>query len=90
MSKELKPCPVCGEVGVVHVTEYHAMEAENAALRDRIDVLEWLREVEEADRTMSEWHPDKWKRDKGANRRRGDARAAVRRMWRNARAAVEP
>lgn len=58
-------------------------------LRDRIDKLEWLREVEKAYSTTSEWHPDRRKRDKEANRRRGDARAAMRRMWWNAREAVE-
>lgn len=30
---------------------------ENAALHDRIDALEWLREVEEVRTTMCEWHP---------------------------------
>jgi|GEM_PF-6014337 len=30
---------------------------ELAALRDRIDKLEWLREVEEVRRTMCLWHP---------------------------------
>lgn len=63
--------------------------AEIAALQARIDALEWLREVEEYDRTMCELHPDRRKRDKDAHRRRGDARAALLRMWRSAREAVE-
>ena len=58
-------------------------------LQARIDALEWLREVEKTNRGMDEWHPDWKKRSKEANRRRSDARAAMRRMWWNAREAVE-
>ena len=59
------------------------------ALRERIDALEWLREVEKTNRGMDEWHPDWKKRSKEANRRRSDARDAMRRMWWNAHEAVE-
>lgn len=87
-------CSACGACSSSHDDEYDAIAAWNNRpiedkLQARIDALEWLREVEEYDRTMCELHPDRRKRDKDAHRRRGDARAALLRMWRSAREAVE-
>ncbi|GEB79743.1 hypothetical protein DDE01_11580 [Desulfovibrio desulfuricans] len=63
--------------------------AEIAALRDRIAKLEWLREVENADRTMREWHPDKRKKNEGASKRRDNAWGEMWNMRWHAREAVE-
>lgn len=58
-------------------------------LQARIDALEWLREVEKANRLIDRWYPDLSNRGKEASRRRSDARAELRRMWWEAREAVE-
>lgn len=87
-------CAGCGAEGAYGKTRQLAIAAWNRRpiedkLQDRIAKLEWLREVEEVRTTMREWHSDQWKRSKDANRRRSDARAALRRMWWSAREAVE-
>lgn len=87
-------CSACGACSSSHDDEYDAIAAWNRRpiedkLQARIDALEWLREVEKTNRGMDEWHPDWKKRSKEANRRRSDARAAMRRMWWSAYEAVE-
>lgn len=87
-------CSTCDARGARREGREAAIAAWNSrpiedALRDRIDALEWLREVEKTNRGMDEWHPDWKKRGKEANRRRSDARAALRRMRWEASEAVE-
>lgn len=65
------------------------VERETEHLRERIDALEWLREVEEVRRTMREWHPDKRKKNEDASKRRDNAWVGLCHICQNARAAVE-
>ncbi len=55
-------CSACGACSSSHDDEYDAIAAWNNRpiedkLQDRIDALEWLREVEEVRTTMALWHP---------------------------------
>ena len=86
-------CTACGACTGQHYNERDAIDAwnrpaENAVLRDRIDALEWLREVENVDRTMSEWHPDKGKKKKEASDRRDNAWIGLCHICQNARESV--
>ena len=89
-------CSACGACSSSHDDEYDAITAWNRRpiedkLQDRIDALEWLREVEEALESIQGWHPQ-WQRyiyNSAAAARYDDALIELANTVENARAAVE-